>query len=365
MRRCAVAISVVSILAGMLPGSARAANEITFGATSNTAFNLAHYVATEKKYYESENLKVEAVVVGAAAGVLQQLAAGSLNVAQVATDQSLRAILRGAPIRIVAGAAADAPFRLVAAKTAKSWSDLRHKTISVGGLTDVTLYFLRVMARYNGLADRDYDLLYGGATPNRFAQLASGAVAAAILTNPVDFAALEQGYVDLGSVQQYLPNWAQNNIVTDTRWAAQHAPCWSPSSAQCLSRRHLSLYPRLGAPRVDLDQQAATQSRVANARSPKERGPGLVRPTPPIPSEVGASLGSLDAMEAAATEVSARRQGLLGGHGCGWGVAAGGYLPGKAYATRRASHPHESRLRPKVLVRKHRFGGILNHDRNL
>ncbi len=126
------------------------------------------------------------------------------------------------PIRIVAGAASNAPFRLVAAKGVKSWSDLRHRMISVGGLTDVTLYFLRVMARNNGLADRDYDLLYGGATPNRFAQLASGAVAAAILTNPVDFAALEQGYVDLGSVQQYLPNWAQNNIVTDTRWAARH-----------------------------------------------------------------------------------------------------------------------------------------------
>jgi ABC-type nitrate/sulfonate/bicarbonate transport system substrate-binding protein len=222
MRRRAVTIFVAAILATALAGPARAANEITFGATSNTAFNLAHYVAMEKKYYEAEGLKVEAVVVGAAAGVLQQLAAGSLNVAQVATDQSLRAILRGAPIRIVAGAAANAPFRLVAAKTVRSWSDLTHRTISVGGLTDVTLYFLRVMARNNGLADRDYDLLYGGATPNRFAQLASGAVAAAILTNPVDFAALEQGYVDLGSVQQYLPNWAQNNIVTDTRWAAKH-----------------------------------------------------------------------------------------------------------------------------------------------
>src|ERR1700722_12064596 len=222
MRRRAVAISVLLALAGLLPAPARAADEITFGATSNTAFNLAHYVATEKKYYEAESLKVEAVVVGAAAGVLQQLAAGSLNVAQVATDQSLRAILRGAPIRIVAGAASNAPFRLVAAKGIRSWSDLRHRMISVGGLTDVTLYFLRVMARNNGLADRDYDLLYGGATPNRFAQLASGAVAAAILTNPVDFAALEQGYVDLGSVQQYLPNWAQNNIVVDTRWAPQH-----------------------------------------------------------------------------------------------------------------------------------------------
>ena len=142
--------------------------------------------------------------------------------AQAATDQSLRAILRGAPIRIVAGAASNAPFRVVAAKTIKSWSDLKGKTISVGGLTDVTLYFLRVMARKNGLTDQDYDLLYGGGTPNRFAQLASGAVAAAMLTNPVDFSAIEQGFVDLGSVPQYLPNWAQNNILVDTRWAQQH-----------------------------------------------------------------------------------------------------------------------------------------------
>jgi NitT/TauT family transport system substrate-binding protein len=222
MRRCAVGILAVVMAATIVRSPARAADDITFGATSNTAFNLAHYIAEEKKYYDAENLKVDSVVVGAASGVLQQLAAGSLNVAQAATDQSLRAIVRGAPIRIVAGAAANAPFRVVAAKNVRSWSDLKRKTISVGGLTDVTLYFLRVMARHNGLGDLDYDLVYGGATPNRFAQLASGAVAAAILTNPVDFAALELGYVDLGSVQQYLPQWAQNNIVTDTRWAQQH-----------------------------------------------------------------------------------------------------------------------------------------------
>jgi ABC-type nitrate/sulfonate/bicarbonate transport system substrate-binding protein len=222
MRRRGVLAWAAFMLAGAGWHPALAADEVAFGITSKTAFSLAHYVATEKKYYEAENLKVGEIVVGAAVGVLLQLAAGSLNIAQAATDQTLRAILRGAPIRIVAGAASNAPFRVVAARTIKDWSDLRRKTISVGGLTDVTLYFLRVMARKNGLADQDYDLLYGGGTPNRFAQLASGAVAAAILTNPVDFSALEQGYVDLGSVPQYLPNWAQNNILTDTRWAPQH-----------------------------------------------------------------------------------------------------------------------------------------------
>jgi ABC-type nitrate/sulfonate/bicarbonate transport system substrate-binding protein len=222
MRRRAIIACALSILASAASCPAQAPVEIAFGITSNTAFGLVHHVATEKKYYEAEGLKIDSIVAGAAVGAAQQLAAGSLNIAQAATDQSLRAILRGAPIRIIAGAASNAPFRVLAAKTINGWSDLKGKTISVGGLTDVTLYFLRVMARRNGLADRDYDLLYGGGTPNRFAQLASGAVAAAILTNPVDFSALEQNYVDLGSAIQYLPNWAQNNIIIDTRWAQRH-----------------------------------------------------------------------------------------------------------------------------------------------
>jgi NitT/TauT family transport system substrate-binding protein len=203
-------------------GQAHAASAITLGITSATAFSIPHYIAAEKKYYEAEGLSVDTIVAGSAASVLQQLAAGSLNMAQAATDQTLRAILRGAPIRIIAGAASNAPFRMVAAKGTKGWGELKRKTVSVGGLTDVTLYFVRVMARQNGLADQDYDLLYGGGTPNRFAQLASGAVAAAILTNPHDFVALDQGFVDLGSVPQYLPHWAQNNILIDTRWAPQH-----------------------------------------------------------------------------------------------------------------------------------------------
>ncbi len=202
--------------------SAHAAGTVTLGITSATAFSIPHYIAEEKKYYADEGLVVDTVIAGSANAVLQQLAAGSLNIGQAATDQTLRAIQRGAPIRIIAGAASNAPFRMVAAKGTKGWGELKGKTLTVGGLTDVTLYFLRVMARRNGLGDHDYDLVYGGGSPSRFTQLLSGAVAGAILTNPHDFMALEQGYVDLGSVPDYLPHWAQNNIQVDTRWAAQH-----------------------------------------------------------------------------------------------------------------------------------------------
>lgn len=213
---------VLALVASLASPTAHATEDVAFGITSATALSLPHFIAEEKRYFAAEGLAVDTIAAGSAARVLQQLAGRSLNMAQVATDQTLRAILHGAPIRIIAGAAANAPFRVVAAKSVKSWSDLKGHTVSVGGLTDVTLYFLRVMARRNGLADQDYDLLYAGGTPDRFAQLASGAVAAAVLTNPVDLVALDQGFVDLGSVPQYLPHWTQNNLLVDTRWAAAH-----------------------------------------------------------------------------------------------------------------------------------------------
>jgi len=220
LRRIALALIVLAASAFWHCG--HAASAITLGITSATAFSVPHYIAQEKNFYAAEGLDVDTIVAGSANAVLQQLAAGSINIGQAATDQTLRAIKRGAPIRIIAGAASNAPFRMVAAKSIKGWSELKGKIISVGGLTDVTLYFLRTMARKNGLGDHDYDLLYGGGSPNRLTQLLSGAVAGAMLTNPHDFVALEQGFVDLGSVPQYLPNWAQNNIEVDTRWAARH-----------------------------------------------------------------------------------------------------------------------------------------------
>jgi NitT/TauT family transport system substrate-binding protein len=213
---------LLALIVAAAAAPAHAAGAITLGITSATAFSIPHYIAEDRRYYADAGIDVDTIIAGSANGVLQQLAAGSLNIGQAATDQTLRAIQRGAPIRIIAGAASNAPFRMVAAKGTKSWSELKGKSISVGGLTDVTLYFLRTMARKNGLGDHDYDLLYGGGSPNRLTQLLSGAVAGAILTNPHDFVALEQGFVDLGSVPEYLPHWAQNNIQVDTRWAAQH-----------------------------------------------------------------------------------------------------------------------------------------------
>lgn len=219
--------SIALLLASLCLGAgtgAMAQTKIQFGVTSAVASNAPHFIAMELGFYKEQGLDVNWISAGSANNVIQQVAAGSLNMGWAATDQAIRAIVRGAPVRIIAGAGAVPVFRVLGAKDVNTWSDLKGKRISVGGPSDQTLYFFRVMARKAGLADRDYDFVYGGSTPDRFAHLLSNTVGASVLTNPLDFAALDQGYPDLGLVSDVFKVWTQNNIEVNTSWAKANRP---------------------------------------------------------------------------------------------------------------------------------------------
>jgi NitT/TauT family transport system substrate-binding protein len=200
-----------------------AADDVNFGTTSNSdATSIVSYIAMEKQLFKTNGLNLNWIVAGSAAKAVQQTVAASLDLSIAATDVTLRAIDNDAKLEIVASTVGAAPFRVVAAKDITKWSDFKGKTISVGGPKDQTLYFLRVIARQNGLNDSDYDLVYAGTTPARVAQLKSGAIAAAVLTNPNDIALLGEGYHDLGSAPDYVPTWAQNNMFVNKAWSTSH-----------------------------------------------------------------------------------------------------------------------------------------------
>jgi len=206
-----------------LPIAPLAAEPIQFGTTGRSdSTTIATYIALEKKFFDAANLEVVWTPAGSAARAVQQTVARSLNISVAATDATVRAIAEGAGLRIIAGTVHAAPFRMVGAKGVADWASLKGKLVSVGGPTDQTLFFFRIMARKNGLAEKDYDLIYAGTTPARFSQLMSGQVGAAVLTNPNDLMALAEGYNDLGAAPDYVPVWAQNNAFINVNWAKTH-----------------------------------------------------------------------------------------------------------------------------------------------
>ncbi len=209
-------------LVALMPLSATAV-EVQFGTTGKSdATSIVSYIGMERKMFEANGLTLNWIAAGSAARAVQQTLAGSLEISIAATDQTVRAIAQGGAIAIVAGAVGAAPFRVLGQKGVNGWPDLKGKVISVGGPSDQTLFFFHIMARKNGLKDNDYDLVFGGTTPARFQQLASGAVGAAVLTNPNDLMALDAGYSDLGAAPDYVPVWAQNNVFVNRDWAKKN-----------------------------------------------------------------------------------------------------------------------------------------------
>jgi ABC-type nitrate/sulfonate/bicarbonate transport system substrate-binding protein len=75
-----------------------------------------------------------------------------------------------------------------------SFADLRGRSIAVTDLRGGSTVVLKLLLQANGLQEGDYDLRPFGGTPNRYAALANGAVDAAIVGQPADFRAQDEGY---------------------------------------------------------------------------------------------------------------------------------------------------------------------------
>ena len=83
----------------------------------------------------------------------------------------IRAIDKGAPMAIVRLEMQAPPYALLAKPAIKSWSDLKGKTISIGGPKDITRIYLERMAGPNGVKPGEFDTVFAGATSARFSAL--------------------------------------------------------------------------------------------------------------------------------------------------------------------------------------------------
>ena len=221
------AFSISSAGAQNIPGKLPKMTDLTFGQTGISISGTQNFVAQAKNFFKDENLNVHYIVSGQSAQVCQLLLTHDVDLG----DCSLNDIIQidqksGAQLVLVANEWATAlNYGLMTQPKIKTWSDLKGKTIMVGGPADNTVYFTRVMARAHGLKDKDYDFLYAGASSARFAALKAGAVDASMLTDPFDSEAELAGYNRLAqSVPKYVngSNYAGGGLVTTKPWAQAH-----------------------------------------------------------------------------------------------------------------------------------------------
>jgi NitT/TauT family transport system substrate-binding protein len=191
------------------------------GAVSSTHWPM--YIGLTKGYYAAEDIKLDQVFIQSSANLVQQLTAGSLDMAlSTGLADPIRATDKGSPIAIVRLEIQAPPYSLMAKPAIKKWADLKGKTISIGGPKDITRIYLERMAVPNGVKPGDYDTVFAGATSARFSALTGGAVDAAILLPPFNFFAESAGYTNLGNTIDYAKDLPFAGAVVGRNWAATH-----------------------------------------------------------------------------------------------------------------------------------------------
>lgn len=221
-----------ALLASLLAGAtlafappAKAADTVSVGSVDASSANLwPLHIAIQNGYFDAANIKIDLVFAQSNASVIQQLAAGSYNIAPSAgMVDPIRAIDKGAPVALVRIVIQAPPYALLAKPEIHKMEDLKGKTIIVGGAKDITRIFTERMLAPHGLKSGDYDYVFAGATSARFAALKSGAVDAALLTMPFNFFAESAGYTNLGFTFDVLPDMPFAGMAVNRPWAEAHA----------------------------------------------------------------------------------------------------------------------------------------------
>jgi NitT/TauT family transport system substrate-binding protein len=224
-RIAAIMMLIGMIAAPLADADAQALKKISDGQVSKTAPNWPNFIAAEKGFFRREGIELETVYVGNVANTVQQLVAGSFDVASSTFDTAVRAIANGGNAVMIGGIVTKYPYSIMAAANITSAADMKGKRIVLPFPKDLLTIVWNRWLTENGIRPEDVEQTYTGATPNRLAALVSAAVHAALLTQPFDFRAEAQGYrklVDIGAFgKEYgfltvlaRPQWLRDNPDT-------------------------------------------------------------------------------------------------------------------------------------------------------
>ena len=192
----APAVSVPT--AGAAP-SAQASTPISLGLVSNTALQWPLFAAQSIGSLDQEGLALDVNLLGGAPQVTAAMLGGSVDVGNADMYYLIRAVERGADVAAFMSEFPVPTYALMARASVSSYPDLRGETIIVDSPNGVTRWLTGRLLTQGGLDPDAANYVYAGGTPDRLAALVAGGVAAAILTQPFDFAAERQGFRRLGN----------------------------------------------------------------------------------------------------------------------------------------------------------------------
>lgn len=194
--------------------------EVRLGMNAPNAAHWSLFIAEDQGFFREQGLHVTRVQADGPAGTISLLASKSVDIIAGGADDIVASMAHGVPMRIVAPAFFTNPFSLITAPTITSWSDLKGKTVVIGPKLNEGGFSFDVMARANGFSPSDFSLIVVTNSNLRYAALTSGKVSGAILVQPFDILAQQQGMRVLSVADSYFKPWMYSAFCADPSWMA-------------------------------------------------------------------------------------------------------------------------------------------------
>jgi NitT/TauT family transport system substrate-binding protein len=217
-RLVAAALLYGMIASPLADAKAQALKKISDGQVSRTAPNWPGFIAAEKGFYRREGVELETVYVGNVANTVQQLVAGSFDVASSTFDTAIRAIANGGNAVMIGGAVTKYPYSIMTAPNVTTAADMKGKRVILPFPKDLLTIVWNRWLTEKGMRPEDVEQVYAGATPNRLAALSSGSVQAALLTQPFDFRAEAQGFRKLLDIGAFGKEYGFLTVLARPQW---------------------------------------------------------------------------------------------------------------------------------------------------
>ena len=202
---------VLFALVGVLPVTRNAYGQLTpspdrvivsYPSKSITSFPILE-TAQRRGFFQKENLSVSAGYMRGSIDI-KALLTGDADFGTGGTT-AVTAFVAGAPVRIVMSLNSYVDQALYAQPKYRNLTQLKGQSIgslNPGGLVDT---LLRKIIVQNGLSpERDFILLNMGGTPERYAALKSGTLAASMLSAPHSLHAEKEGFTKIAATRDYV-----------------------------------------------------------------------------------------------------------------------------------------------------------------
>lgn len=218
---------LTTLLAAMLAccysaaaASAQAETTILAGQVAPGPPEWPLYVAQELGYLKAGGVSVETYNSGS--NTAQELVVGALNISHSGFPDFMRATYNGAAVKIIIGTVSLPPYTVYAKRDIKEISQLKGKVISIGGVHDVTLIYMKNFFASAGLNSSNVGYVYAKSANERFASLVAGGVDAAILNPPTSFRAAALGFSNLGEISSAMKDFPFTVWAVNTDWASKN-----------------------------------------------------------------------------------------------------------------------------------------------